>query len=92
MSLYALYCTYDMLNMFRARLCPSSGALDYMCVITSYGVPCSAAAASLFLYAQPAALHLTPDKQQPSTAHHRRQIHTYSLELLIMGIEVPETC
>ena len=26
------------------------------------------------------------------TAHHRRQIHTYSLELLMMGIEVPETC
>jgi hypothetical protein len=44
------------------------------------------------LDAQPAALHLTPDNQQPSTAHHRRQIHTYSLELLMMGIEVPETC
>jgi len=28
-----LYCTYDMLNMFRALLCPSSGALVYMCVI-----------------------------------------------------------
>ena len=27
-----LYCTYDMLNMFRALLCPSSRALDYMCV------------------------------------------------------------
>ena len=27
-----------------------------------------------------------------STAHHRRQIHTYSLELLMMRIEVPETC
>ena len=30
-------------------------------------------AASLFLNAQPAALYLTPDNQQPSTAHHRRQ-------------------
>ena len=29
-------------------------------------------ATSLFLNAQPAALHLTPDNQQPSTAHHRR--------------------
>ena len=29
------------------------------------------AAASLFLDSQPAALHLTPDNQQPSTAHHR---------------------
>ena len=35
-----LYCTYDTLNMFRALLCPSSGARDYMCVITAYGVQC----------------------------------------------------
>jgi hypothetical protein len=27
-----------------------------------------------------------PGKQQTSTAHHRRQIRTYSLELLMMGI------
>jgi len=49
-------------------------------------------AASLCLVAHPAALHLTPDNQQLSTAHHRWQQHTYSLELLMMGIEVPETC
>jgi hypothetical protein len=35
-----LYCTYNMLNMFRAILCPSSGARDHMCVITAYGVQC----------------------------------------------------
>ena len=29
--------------MFRALLCPSSGALYYMCVFAAYGVPCSAA-------------------------------------------------
>ena len=29
-----------MLNMIRALLCPSSGARDYMCVITAYGVRC----------------------------------------------------
>ena len=28
------------LNMFRALLCPSSGARDYMCVITAYGEQC----------------------------------------------------
>ena len=27
-------------NMFWALLCPSSRALDYMCVITVYGVQC----------------------------------------------------
>ena len=34
---WLFYCTYNMLNMFRALLCPSSGARDYMCVITAYG-------------------------------------------------------
>ena len=33
-------CTYNMLNMFRALLCPSSEARDCMCVITAYGVQC----------------------------------------------------
>jgi len=28
------------LNMFRALLCPSSGARVYMCVVTAYGVKC----------------------------------------------------
>ena len=35
---WMVYYTYNMLNMFRALLCPSSGARDYMCVITAYGV------------------------------------------------------
>ena len=35
-----LYCTYDTLSIFRALLCPSSGARDYMCVITAYGLQC----------------------------------------------------
>ena len=38
-----LYCIYDTLNMFRALLCPSSGALDSMYAIASYGVQCLAA-------------------------------------------------
>ena len=38
-----LYCIYDTLNMFRALLCPSSGALDYMHAIAAYGVQCLAA-------------------------------------------------
>jgi hypothetical protein len=33
-----------------------------------------------------------PRQSAAKTAHHRRQIHTYSLELLMMGIDVPETC
>jgi len=39
-----LYCIYDTLNMFRALLCPSSGALDkHMYGIAAYGVQCLAA-------------------------------------------------
>ena len=37
---WMVYCTYNMLNMFRGLLCPSSGARDYMCVIIAYGVQC----------------------------------------------------
>ena len=38
-----LYCTYDTLNMFRAILCPSSGALDYVYAIAACDVQCLAA-------------------------------------------------
>ena len=31
---------YNTLNKFRALLCPSSGAREYMCVITAYGAQC----------------------------------------------------
>jgi len=35
---WMIYCTYNLLNMFRALTCPSSGARDYTCVIIAYGV------------------------------------------------------
>ena len=38
-----LYCIYDTLNMFRALLSPSPGALDYMYAIAAYGAQCLAA-------------------------------------------------
>ena len=37
---WKVYCIHNMLSMFRRLLCPSSGARDYMCVITTYGVQC----------------------------------------------------
>ena len=30
---WMIYCTYNMLNVFRAFLCTSSGARDYMCAL-----------------------------------------------------------
>ena len=79
-SPYFLITPRNMLNMFRAILCPSSGARDYTCVITAYGVQCLVAGCQGSGAGQQAVrpgrgmLHdLTPDNQQPSTAHHRRQ-------------------
>ena len=37
---WMIYCTYNMLNVFRALLSRSSGARDYMCIITTYDVQC----------------------------------------------------
>ena len=37
---WMVYCTYNLLYIFRALLCPSSGARDYLCVITAYGLRC----------------------------------------------------
>jgi len=31
-------CTYNLFNMFRAHICPSSGARDYTYIIAAYGV------------------------------------------------------
>jgi len=62
--LWMVYCTYNMLNMFWALLCPSSGACDYMCVqeegcCTSCSIPLSGCIACC-----PA-----PDPRQPATKH-----------------------
>jgi hypothetical protein len=43
MALNGLLHLYNTLNMFRALLCPSSRARDYVCVIAAYGVQCSVA-------------------------------------------------
>jgi len=69
------YCrSLFLLNIFRAPLCPSSGAQEY--------------------YTMVATLSSTPDQQleNHSTKYHRQQPLYNTLELLIMGIVVPETC
>jgi hypothetical protein len=38
MLLSAFYYTYDLLNMFRAHLCPSSGAHNYIPLFTTWNV------------------------------------------------------
>ena len=71
------YCrSYCLLNMFRAQLCPSSGAQEYYTMVAACGISS------------------TPDQQleNRSTKYHRQQPLCNTLELLMMGIVVPETC
>jgi len=71
------YCrSYCLLNLFQAPLCPSSGAQEYYTVVAACGISCS-----------------TPEQQleNHSTKYHRQQPLYNTLELLMMGIVVPDT-
>ena len=80
-----------MLNMFRALLCPSSGAHDYS---ADYHVGRRSWAAGCSL--QPRHLsNLPPPNFQPTATQERdgqRGNQHYSRELLMMGITGPQTC
>ena len=78
------YCrSYCLLNMFRAPLCPSSG----LCVRFA-GCCCSRPQTGNIT------LSSTPYRQlENQSTKYDRQHHLYNtLELLMMGIMVPETC
>ena len=62
-----LHCIYDMLNMFRALLCPSSGALVYMYAIAAHGVQCLAVG------------HRGSGAGQPGVRPGRGMLHNFSL-------------
>ena len=74
-----LYCVYDTLDMFRALLCPSSGALDYMYAIAAYGVQCLAAGCRCQVQGSKVCVQEEgccttescniPDPRQPATKH-----------------------
>ena len=72
------YCrSYCLLNMFRAPLCPSSGAQEYYTLVAACGISCSTPDQQL---------------ENRSTKYHRQQPLYNTLKLLMMGIVVPETC
>ena len=86
------YCkSYCLLNMFRAPLCPSSGAQEYYTVVAASGISCPVCSN---LQTGHITLSSTPDQQleNNSTKYHRQQPLYNTLELLMMGIVVPETC
>jgi len=71
--------------MFREPLCPSSGAQEYYTVVAACGIS---------LQTGHITLSSTPDQQLENhcTKYHRQQPLYNTLELLMMGIVVPETC
>jgi len=90
-----LYCTYDRLNMFRALLCPSSGAHDYSAdyhmgrpVLGLLLVGSSVQAGWISVRA--AGCSVQPTATQESDGPCGNQY--CSREFLMMGIAVPETC
>ena len=106
-----LYCRpYCLLNMFRAPLCPSSGAQEYYTVVAACGIWCLGfqvvglvwscglcvrfAGCCSILQTGHITLSSTPDQQLENhkTKYHRQQPSYNTLELLMMGIVVPETC
>ena len=97
------YCrSYCLLNMFRATLCPSSGAQEYYTVVAACGISCCKNNFVSFCGIDNTR-HLRLRTQIPqkltklflhfySTKYHRQQPLYNTLELLMMGIVMPETC
>ena len=79
------YCrSYCLLNMFRAPLCPSSGAREYYTEVCCCSSPQTG---HITLSSTP---YRQLENQAPNTTGSN---HLYNnLELLMMGIMVPETC
>jgi len=86
--------------MFRAPLCPSSGAQEYYTVVAACDILCCGFQvvglvwSCCILQTGHITLSSTPDQQleNPSTKYHRQQPLYNTLELPMMGIVVPETC
>jgi len=99
--------------MFRASLCPSSGAQEYFTVVAACGIWCCGFQVvgcrmlprqhpanrthNPQLHTRPTGStlqtgHITLSSANHSTKYHRQQLLYNTLELLMMGIVVPETC
>ena len=93
------YKSYCFLNMFRAPLCPLSGAQEYYAVVAACGISCCGfQVAGLVLCSILQTGHVTLSSatdqklENHSTKCHRQQPLYNTLELLMMDIVVPETC
>ena len=84
------YCrSYCLLNMFRAPLCPSSGAQEYYTVVAACGISCCVwfAECCSILQTEHTTLSSTPDQklEKHSTKYHRQQPLYNTLELLMIA-------
>ena len=89
--------SYCLLNMFRAPLCPSSGAQEYYTVVGACGISCCGFQVAVLVWSWSNILqtgHITPSStpdqqlENHSTKYHRQQPLYNILELLMMGIVV----
>ena len=83
------YCrSYCLLNMFRTPLCPSSGAQEYYTVVAACGI------CRMLQHSADQTHGVEPDQQleNHSTKYHKEQPLYSTLELLMMGIVMPEPC
>jgi len=92
--------SYCLLNMFRAPLCPSSGAQEYYTVVAACGIWCCGFQIVGLVwgwrlcvrFAGCCSILQTGKLEKHGTKYHRHQPLYNILELLMMGIVVPETC
>ena len=88
------YCrSYCLLNMFRAPLCSSSGAQEWLLTVVFHAVVFKLQDACI-LQTGHITLSSAPDQQfeNHSMKYHRQQPLYNNPELLMMGIVVPEKC
>ena len=80
--------------MFRAPLCPASGAQEYYKVVAACGISCCVFKLVVWCGAEGyvSGLQDAAKPENHSMKYHRQQPLYNTLEILIMGIMVPEIC
>ena len=89
------YCrSYCLPNMFRAPLCPSSGAQEYYRVVAACGISCCGFQVAGLVWSWGLRVRFAGccASCKPDAKYHRQQPLCNTFQLLMMGIVVPETC
>ena len=96
LQFFVIYYTYDRLNMFRALLCPSSGAHNYSADYHMGRISCDHSTknckTSQLTQTTKTIIYINATSSIFTELDGLRGNQHYSHELLMMGIAVPETC